>query len=380
MGARVVTMDALSVLNKMSQFADVMNKPPVSLEANLCVHQQHNQATCDRCVTACPTQAFSLVDNQIALTEADCVRCGYCAHACPTGAIHGQTNTDKLQQRVGQIPNTTQIEIACAYRPTPHNQANLQAPLFVVPRCLAGIAPSAYIELANQGVEHITLRCDACADCPIGQLLTQIRDTAQLAQTLSGSPPALSIDIHTDVPAMTNAPPEIHDTTRTEMSRRGLFQMFAGRLDPPPTPPSATHLPASLPPERQRLLAALNLRPQHPPRWGPLPRVIGNCTACEVCRHVCPTDALMVEKEKTRFQLDLNPAHCTACGLCTAACPEAVLEFDLEPTPTDDNTITLTSGELRQCQRCKTTFSGQSNLCPTCDFRRQNPFGSYRIG
>jgi ferredoxin len=371
-------MDALYVLNKLNQFADVMNKPPVSLETGLCVHQQHNQATCDRCVTACPTHAFSLIDNQIALTEADCVRCGYCAHTCPTGAIHGQTNTDKLQQCVAQTPNTIQIEVACAYRPTPQSQVNLQAPLFVVPRCLAGIAPSAYIELANQGVEHVTLRCDACDACPIGQLVTQIHDIAAIAQAFTA--PALNIEITTDTPSANGAPPIIHDTTRMGVSRRRLFQMFSGGLEPP-APPPETEFHASLSPERQHLLTALRARAE-PVVWGvlPLPEVNGKCTACEVCVQVCPTDALMIDKGKTDFHLELNPSHCTNCGLCVAACPEAVMQFSENSEQTDDNlTMTLTSGELRQCQRCKTTFSGEADLCPPCVFRRQNPFGSYRM-
>ncbi|MEO0565211.1 MAG: hypothetical protein AAF125_24100, partial [Chloroflexota bacterium] len=58
------------------------------------------------------------------------------------------------------------IELVCPHRPLPSNQDQPDATVFVTARCLAALSPSAYVRLSNQGVRSITLRLDACADCP----------------------------------------------------------------------------------------------------------------------------------------------------------------------------------------------------------------------
>lgn len=375
-------MDVVSTLNAISQFSDRVNEPPVSLVAGACVHDQHKQATCDRCVTACPTGAFDIADGQITLTADRCVRCGYCVHACPTGAVSGQTGAEKLLRRVAQNSDQTHIELACGYRPKPYSQTDPEATLFITPRCLAALSVANYVELANQGVSHVTIRVDACASCPIGQVADQIHKTAETAHPLTAVPPAMQLDVVTDTPPAGKTPPVIHDVNRPEMSRRGLFQMFTDELRVEEPESSTPVFSSLLPPQRQRLLAALQARPEDPPAWAPSLDVVGDCTACEVCTSICPTNALVIEKGRAQFQLQLNAAHCTGCGLCTAACPENALqpgEESLPAVPGANTLMPLASGELRQCPRCKTTFSGSSDLCPACAFRRQNPFGSYVV-
>jgi len=363
-------MDVFSVLNAMNQFTELIDKPPVELDASACVNERHIQAHCDRCTSACPTDALEWVDGHITLAVDRCVRCGYCVHACPTGAITGQTDSDRLLQR---IPQTQYIELACPYRPSPEGKTNPQAELTITPRCLAALSVSTYVELANQGITQITVRADACANCPVGTLAQQIHETADSASQLT---PTMNINVVSDSPPPTETPPMVRNTNRTAMSRRGLFQMFTG--EPPPAEPAPSTTPETssvLPAERQRLLTALSAHSGEMPAWAPSLQVTGTCTACEVCVNICPMDALELKKGKTQFELELNPAHCTDCGLCVTACPEDVLQHSETRLPSDQRT-TLTNGELRQCQRCKVAFSGDTDLCPTCAFRRQNPFGS----
>jgi formate hydrogenlyase subunit 6/NADH:ubiquinone oxidoreductase subunit I len=240
---------------------------------------------------------------------------------------------------------------------------------------LAALSISTYVELANADKTHVTVRCDACGDCPIGQLAKQINNTVQAARPLT----PMTIDVVTETPTTGKAPSPLHNTNRPVISRRGLFQIFTGGAQPKAPPPT---YPASLPLERQRLLTALAERPDLSSAWVTSLIVEGACTACEVCTRICPTDALMINSGRTDFQLNVNAAYCTGCGLCAAACPEEVLHIDPEPVAADPPTVpltTLTIGSLRHCKRCKTTFSGSSDLCPACDFRRKNPFGSKLI-
>jgi ferredoxin len=372
-------IDVFSILNAMDQFSELVSKPPVSLLEGACVHDQHKQADCDRCVTACPTHAFDLSDGQLTLSADRCVRCGCCVHACPTGAIVGQTESEKLLKRVAQYTDGSHIELACAYRDTPQTMVDPDAAIFIAPRCLAALSVSSYVELANQGITQVILRTDACIHCPIGQLVEQIHETALAARQLTAAHPTMLIHVIDDLPADAGPARFIHDTNRRTMSRRGLFQMFTHVTEEQETPSPVPEYASNIPLERQRLLAALDARPGAPPAWAPSLTVEGQCSACEVCARICPTDALVMEMGRTQFQLKVNPAYCTGCGLCTAACPEGVLHFDSEliaAVPGEASLMTLTTGELHGCKRCKTTFSGSSDLCPACEFRRKNPFGS----
>ncbi len=375
-------MDVFSVLNAMHQFSTLVDKPPVSLLTGQCVHDQHKHADCDLCLTACPTRAFDLVEGQITLAADHCVRCGYCIHACPTGAIAGQTESDALLKRIEDCADDAHIELACAYCSTPQTLADPKAALFITPRCLAALSVSTLVALANLGVTHVTLRTDVCRDCPIGQLAEQIHATAATAQPLVASQPAMTLNVCTHVPV--DAPPVrmLHDTNHRAMSRRALFQMFTNASEAQAVQPEVPVDAANIPPERQRLLAALAQRPEDPPPWAPAFQVMGTCSACQVCTRICPTKALVIDMERTRFRLGFNAARCTDCGLCATACPEDVLHRDTalaSAVPGKTTHTMLTSGPLRECKRCKTPFSGTSDLCPVCTFRRKNPFGSYLL-
>jgi hypothetical protein len=69
-----------------------------------------------------------------------------------------------------------------------------------------------------------------------------------------------------------------------------------------------------------------------------------------VCAHVCAPDAI-----------DIDTA------------PHISAVFGVPPTG-----VTLSTGELTRCQRCNTPIAARPGvtLCPTCEMRRKNPFGS----
>ncbi len=371
-------MDVFTALNALNRYAEHVSRSPVTVQAGVCVLARHRDASCDRCVTACPTDALSFTDSGVALADDQCVQCGACAHICPTGAIHTREDGHNLVQRVVQHGAPQHVEVACPYHPQLDAQADPEARLFIAPRCLIGLSTWAYTELANAGVRHVTLRTDACAACPIGAAVEQIRATAAQGNALLATPPTLTITTIAEVPTGAS-PPVIVDSTKAAMSRRGLFQMFTGDVRSEAPPPPTLELPATLPPERKRLLNALAQRPGDVPAWAPTLTVEGPCTACEVCANICPTDALTVPKERNTFRLDLHTQHCTACDLCTVACPEGVLHLGTvnQPAHPKHDPVTLFTGLLQTCKRCKTRFSGDGDLCPACAFRRKNPFGSY---
>jgi ferredoxin len=48
--------------------------------------------------------------------------------------------------------------------------------------------------------------------------------------------------------------------------------------------------------------------------------IIENCTACQACVEVCPTEAITVEDHAI-----IDEAECTECGACVDECPSDAL-------------------------------------------------------
>jgi len=51
------------------------------------------------------------------------------------------------------------------------------------------------------------------------------------------------------------------------------------------------------------------------------------CTHCGVCISVCPTEALVINKET--MTVDFDAAKCIACELCVKTCPVRAMEVKL---------------------------------------------------
>ena len=52
---------------------------------------------------------------------------------------------------------------------------------------------------------------------------------------------------------------------------------------------------------------------------------IDQCTFCTLCQKKCPTDAIVVDREKKTWVIE--PMRCITCNACVDACPKHCLEM-----------------------------------------------------
>lgn len=377
-------MNLFSVAGKLAP----AEQPPVALTASRCVRAKDKLATCELCVRACPVNAIRL-SAPIALDDKVCVACGLCLRICPVGAFTGDDGTTDLFNGVARL-NAQVVELVCSRHPQAEKGMDENATVIRTNACLASLGSSAYLRLLAQ-VSSLAIRLDACAECSLGRAQPEIAHAFDAARQLFPDR-ARAISVQPDAQAKTRV---VYEAKAPPVSRRDFLRVltgesvrtavraFANESDETPTG-------SALPRERVRLVNVLRqlalADPNVPISFTGASRLRADdqCTACGVCARACPTGALRFStRENSHYRLTCSVAQCTDCGMCLDVCEPQALQRAGTPTLAEfsaSEPITLHAGALKQCAKCNAWFAAHiaGNLCPICDFRRRNPFGSLR--
>ncbi|MBP6298052.1 MAG: 4Fe-4S binding protein [Anaerolineae bacterium] len=361
--------------------------PAITTAPELCLNVRDKDMGCRHCVDLCPTEAIAL-DPHVQLNPEACIHCGLCLHGCPTGVFEGDDGAYQVLHCITQLAEHDVIEIACPLHPSPATGSQDAGGVITTTGCLSMLGVSTYLGIRALGIGKTIVRLDACAECALCALQPKIEATIGNARQFLDQPD--SIEIVTQTPSQETVSRPVYAANNPPVSRRRLFRMLAS-----PEESSGeqvvSHFKAQpaeddsrLPPERRRILASLRalqaIDPQASLRgqWFTLLQASGACTACGLCARICPTDALQFYETEEVFSLAFSAANCINCGLCVSLCEAQALQYSGSPTwadIVDGAVVTLRSGTLKHCKKCHVAFVGPDDYCPTCDFRRRNPFG-----
>ncbi|MBI5880360.1 MAG: 4Fe-4S binding protein [Chloroflexi bacterium] len=358
---------------------------PITFDASRCVRAFDKYATCDRCVASCPTTALS-GNGSLAFNASACVDCGLCLHLCPLGAFAGHDDVTQLLTCASRLGRPQQLELACARHPSPSKGPHESEAVIVLDGCLAALGASVYLALLAQSSARLLVRLDACADCPLGKARLGIEQTLAVAHALGGAVESLPHGAGDEWQVR-----PVIQASQPPLSRRDFLRTFAAQgqvlLAQALSAGDESETAAKRPPrERRRLLNALRLGPvraEHHVDAPPFGSVAVNdaCSACGACARACPTGALQFSQTDRSFRVSFAAAYCTACGACADVCePKALRQergVSLNALLTV-RSVVVCEGALHACVRCGAKFASatESHLCPICDFRQRNPFGS----
>jgi ferredoxin len=365
----------------------------VRYDPQACLCSRNRAAGCEACLGLCPSEAIQ-PGKPPALDPARCERCLACLPACPYAAYSADDSVLPLLTSAARIESPS-LELVCERHPAPE-QGFPDGAAVRVRGCLAGLGAGALLALVSLGFERVRLRTDACPDCswsgPAARLLDQVRLAGAVLEAYARAGALQAVEAAGEL-----AVRPLWDAHNPPLSRRDLFRMAsrqgqiaAARALVQESEAGQPHLGR----ERWRLNQAVSrlsaaAAPLDVSLAGlgfALLAVSPACTACGVCGRACPTTALELREEAglreqaKQFELVFNPALCTGCGLCRETCAPGVLALDPDPSflQVFGGEITLRSGVLVSCERCGARIAARqdSQLCPLCEFRRKNPFGS----
>jgi NAD-dependent dihydropyrimidine dehydrogenase PreA subunit len=374
----------VNLLALAERWGEAITSKPFGFAAERCLHSADKFAACTACYDVCPADAIQPGEPPAFVSES-CQACRACLPVCPVGAFTADDEVQALlhcAERIAPKP----CEVVCGLNP----QVETGIPGATAVRvrgCLAGLGVAAYLGLVSQGIEKVVVRLDACADCPWSQLQSQIEAQVQQAQSLL----ALwgwAAAVHCfDEAADGWGKRPFWNAASPPVSRRDLFRSQADEKKSEAadsSEPSQFH-------ERLRFLRAVKQLPAPTGNLATtslaglgfaLVAVKDDCTACGVCVRACPTDALQMETAESSYQLIFSPQICLACDICSHVCaPNAI---SLTHDPTFDQVFAaevdqvVQRGCLTSCSKCRAPFAARADtgLCPVCEFRCQNPFGS----
>lgn len=379
----------MSLLDAAERFSSI-DRSQIILDTKHCLHSQDQYSECTACFEICPLDAIK-AGKPPSLDADRCQSCFACLPVCPVGAYHADDDVADLFQCAAHIDDQP-VELLCGLHPRPETGVDSDSVGVKIRGCLAGLGSGAYLALSAMGFRSILSRTDACNSCKWRPLRLEISSQVEQANRFLS---AWNMDeAVTCVDAIEKPVDRVFWSAKNPpLSRRDLFRMMghqgqiamARAMENGSIP--SEHRPGR---DRLRLISTVSHLPEPSDgadliEFGFATLTISDaCTACGACGRACPTRALKFESDdgEMTFKISFTAQTCIDCGICGHVClPDAI---KLNHTPSFEEVFSMKeaqvvgSGSLVRCERCKTLTAKREGvkLCPLCEYRRTNPFGS----
>ncbi len=303
----------------------------VTVDPSLCAHSRHDKLGCTKCLDACPSSSIRAAGDHVAIDPYGCSGHGACAAVCPTGAIAyvmpaGAALSDRLPVLLAAYRRAGGTGPQLLVHDGRQGEALIRAVARHDRGLPAAVVPFAVNEVTALGLDFI---------------LTALAHGAARLLLLAGGP---SGDDTETLTAAARQADEIlaglgYGKDRVVLLDQtdplGLAKALRTPAPKPIEPAAAYQIPG-----RRREVFALALTHLHGhapisvdvlPLAGPAPfgRIIldqAKCTVCLACVGACPTAALGTDQ--ARPLLSFHEGSCVQCNLCRAVCPEDAIALE----------------------------------------------------
>lgn len=379
-------MNFLSAADRLS----AIDRKAIIFDPGRCLHSIDKYAECEACYQICPVDAITS-GKPPSFSEKTCKTCLACLPVCPTGAYLAEDAVAAMTKAAVRLESKA-VELACEAHPDITLGLTEESVCIRVRGCLAGLGSSAYLILFAAKMEQVSVRLDACQDCPWGKLQAQVLAQIQEAKKiLDRWKLSNQLEPVLDLTGMELHERPVWDADNPPLSRRDLFmfaaqrsQLLTARAMFPESGLKAEQRPGA---NRLRMAAVIAQFSQsdidvHDLSGLAVISVSNECTACGACERACPTNAIELSQHEFKtFELKFEPAKCIGCGICMQVCVPDAITIDHQPSFLavfgQVQPVVLLQGELTRCERCNIIMAGKPgvSLCPICQHRLDNPFG-----
>ena len=348
-------------VNDIANLAEALEKHPVIVLGDRCVAVRNRNATCRKCVQACPFDALKVEANELILDATSCVGCGACIGICPTEALVSAESPDNTLSvaSIKALEHANGVGVIACARISSKHLADPEK--YVEVSCLARCDESIIVELAAQGASSVMLVDGFCKTCKYRDCVACVEEAMDQARLVihaggrtcaveraSSFPDELLIEDATGMfgstrrgffsdavgAARETAMVAAKTTIEQELGMKVQEQSIGERL----RVTNSGSLPTIDAPRHDRLLNAFDaLGSQVGDRldsrkFATVSIDIDKCNSCGMCAVFCPTGALRRDEAQASSDpisfIEFSASECVNCSLCKDVCWKGALTLE----------------------------------------------------
>ena len=344
----------------MAQAEDIIaliekiDNPNVAVEQARCLRVRNRNASCSRCMDACPASCITAEANKISFDAGACLGCLTCCTVCPTMAMTPKRTSDTAQYAAAAssiaVTGGPAVFACSVLLDAARGLYDEQAVVRV--QCISGVDATMMVYLCTTGATEVVLAKGQCEGCALAPCLStaeaQVKDANTILETWKATP---RVNITSKLPASTRKPRQ----AGYDAARRSFFSDIRSESKKVATDAGSVALDKALGheeesliskikvngsgtlplipnPRRARLLAALDALGEPEDEmiatdlWSQVVIDVDKCRACRICATFCPSGALFKFHTKSgKIGVKQMVRDCVNCHCCLDVCLSGAL-------------------------------------------------------
>lgn len=289
-----------------------------------CVRRRLTRSACAECVHACPAEALSLIDTQVRHDMQKCTGCMLCSAFCPNDAF--EVKGYDLETRIQSLTPGEDLIISCS------REAQIHADELVVP-CVGGLSIIHLLALSMKRSGRIIFNIAACRSCENKAAADHLESQLVALEKHHHAP--METELITLKTAAEIISPKVVEDRRSFLRgmRNNLVSAVESQLPTLQIDVTVNESRNRRVPGKVKLVRDLltQLEQQKKDFVASMClyeiQVSDKCTICPLCKGICPTGAIKIEKIDKEKALAIDNTLCSGCGLCVTFCKNDALRL-----------------------------------------------------
>lgn len=305
----------------LALLANIFSEQPplVALLPKRCLRKRLNTNQCQLCLDACPSGALSLAGREVALNQSTCSGCMSCVASCPQDALVCDYDLDEL---LCTLQEDRDVLISCV------RQTQCQ-PDEITVACVGIFSRQMLAAIVAGGCGSVTFNMIGCSECCNRDASTAfVADCQMVIETLSHIQPSGLVVAHQNEQLQNNG---VGRRLYLANIRKIIADATKKSFTSDRTTPVQEKGTDRRVPYKTKLISNLIIGLEEESRtrilslFGKSLSVNGECTCCPLCKGICPTGAIKIERSEQGKKLQFEMLDCSGCGLCVEFCKSGCL-------------------------------------------------------